>query len=51
LPANRVHPIDVPMAKFMNCLSGWGLGTKDLLPAMRRESGNRVEVNSTRSQP
>ena len=38
LPARRVHPIDVPIAKFMNCLSGWGLGTKDLLSAMRRET-------------
>lgn len=38
LPASRVHPIDVPLSKFMNCLSGWGLGTKDLLPAMRRET-------------
>ncbi|MGE0120074.1 MAG: DUF502 domain-containing protein [Dongiaceae bacterium] len=38
LPASRVHPIDVPMAKFMGCLSGWGVGTKDLLPAIRRET-------------
>lgn len=37
MAASKVHPIDVPMAKFMGCLSGWGVGTKDLLPAMRRE--------------
>ncbi len=38
LTSNRIHPVDVPLSKFMNCLSGWGLGTKDLLPAMRRDS-------------
>lgn len=36
--AGKVHPIDVPIAKFMGCISGWGAGTKDLLSAMRRDA-------------
>jgi len=33
LPAGKVHPLDVPLAKFTNCISAWGLGAKDLMPA------------------
>jgi len=36
--ASKVHPIDVPIAKFMGCFSGWGAGTKDLVAAMRRDA-------------
>ena len=33
LPAGKVHPVDVPLSKFTNCISAWGLGAKDLVPA------------------
>jgi uncharacterized membrane protein len=33
LPAGKVHPVDVPLAKFTNCISAWGLGAKELMPA------------------
>jgi uncharacterized membrane protein len=33
LPADKVHPLDVPLAKFTNCISAWGLGAKELMPA------------------
>ena len=36
MPAERVHPIDVPFGKVVNCLSKWGVGSRDLLKAMRR---------------
>jgi hypothetical protein len=26
------------MAKFMSCLSGWGVGTKDLLSAIKQDA-------------
>jgi uncharacterized membrane protein len=38
LAASKVHPLDVPMAKFMSCLSGWGVGTKDLLSAIKQDA-------------
>jgi uncharacterized membrane protein len=33
LPAAKVHPIDAPIAKFTNCISAWGLGVRELMPA------------------
>lgn len=33
LAADKVHPVDVPLTKFTNCISAWGLGAKDLMPA------------------
>jgi len=32
-PGRKVHAVDVPMAKLVGCISAWGLGAKDLLPA------------------
>lgn len=36
LPAERVHPIDVPFGKVVNCSSKWGVGSRDLMKAMRQ---------------
>jgi uncharacterized membrane protein len=33
LPAGKVHPVDVPLSKFTSCISAWGLGAKELMPA------------------
>jgi uncharacterized membrane protein len=36
LPRERVHPVNVPFAKAVKCLSQWGVGSGELLQAMRR---------------
>jgi uncharacterized membrane protein len=36
LPRARVHPVNVPFAKVVKCLSEWGVGSGELLQAMRR---------------
>jgi len=36
LPGPRVHPVNVPFAKAVECLTQWGVGSKELLQAMRR---------------
>ncbi len=38
LPGERVHPIDVPFVKAIECISRWGIGSDALLRAMRRPS-------------
>lgn len=35
LPPERVHPVDVPLAKAMLCVTKWGVGSGELLAAMR----------------
>lgn len=35
LPAERVHPVDVPLAKAMVCITKWGTGSGQWLAAMR----------------
>jgi uncharacterized membrane protein len=35
LPPERVHPVDVPLAKAMLCVARWGAGSGELLAAMR----------------
>ena len=36
LTPERVHPVDVSMAKAIKAVARWGLGSKDLVAAMRR---------------
>ena len=39
LPANRVHVVDVPFTEAVKSISRWGVGSKNLVAAMRaRES-------------
>ncbi len=38
LPRERVHPLDVPFAKAVECVSQWGMGSGKLLRAMQRPS-------------
>lgn len=35
LPAARVHPVDVPLAKAMVCITKWGAGSGQWLAAMQ----------------
>lgn len=35
LPRERVHPLDVPFAKVVRCVTSWGVGSGELLRAMR----------------
>ncbi len=35
LPPERVHPVDVPLAKGMVCIAKWGAGSSQWLAAMR----------------
>ena len=35
LPPERVHPVDVPLAKAMGCITKWGAGSGQWLAAMR----------------
>jgi uncharacterized membrane protein len=35
MPGERVHPIDVPVATMMKCISKWGAGTSELLAALK----------------
>jgi|GEM_PF-6191435 len=35
MPSDRVHPIDVPVATMMKCISKWGEGTSELLASMK----------------
>ena len=35
LPSDRVHPVDLPLAKAMVCITKWGAGTGQWLAAMR----------------
>ena len=39
LPANRVHLLDVPFTQAVKCISKWGVGSHDLLLAMRKGAG------------
>ena len=34
MAGERVHPVDVPVATMMSCISKWGSGSKDLLAAL-----------------
>ena len=38
LPRERVHPLDVSFAKAVECVGQWGMGSGELLRAMRRPS-------------
>lgn len=38
LPPERVHPVNVSFAKAIKCVTRWGVGTGDLLRAMRGNS-------------
>jgi len=38
LPRARVHPVDIPFAKALECVSQWGMGSGKLLRAMQRPS-------------
>ncbi len=38
LPRARVHPVDIPFAKAVECVSQWGMGSGKLLRAMQRPS-------------
>ncbi|MGB7158804.1 MAG: DUF502 domain-containing protein [Tepidisphaeraceae bacterium] len=35
LPSQRVHEVDVPLAKMMKCVTKWGAGSGELLAAAR----------------
>ena len=35
LPRERVHPVDVPFYKAVGCVTRWGIGSRDLLRAIR----------------
>lgn len=35
LPRERVHPLDVPFPKVVSCVTSWGVGSGELLRAMR----------------
>ena len=35
-PREMVHPIDVPIAKVFRCVSKWGVGSGELLAAIRK---------------
>jgi uncharacterized membrane protein len=37
MPPQRVHPVDVPLAKAMVCITKWGAGSGQWLAAMRPE--------------
>lgn len=34
MPGDRVHPVDVPVATMMKCISKWGAGSAELLAAL-----------------
>jgi uncharacterized membrane protein len=34
--ASKVHPVDVPLTKFVSCITKWGLGAQELRLAMRK---------------
>ena len=38
LPPERVHPVAVPLAKAMQCVTKWGVGSGELLAALPRKS-------------
>jgi uncharacterized membrane protein len=38
LPRERVHPINVPFGKVIKCVTSWGVGSGELLRAMRGNS-------------
>ncbi len=38
LPRERVHPVNVPFAKAVECVGQWGVGSGELLRAMQRPS-------------
>ena len=48
----RVHPVDVPFTKFIRCVSKWGVGSGELLKAVR---GDRFDpetpVGCARADP
>ena len=35
MPSDRVHPVDVPVATMMKCISKWGAGSSELLASMK----------------
>jgi hypothetical protein len=35
----RVHPLDVPFTQAIGTVSKWGSGSRDLVAAMRHDSG------------
>jgi uncharacterized membrane protein len=37
LTPDRVHPLDVPFTHAIKTISQWGLGSKDLVAAMKRK--------------
>jgi uncharacterized membrane protein len=39
LPAERVHPLDVPFTQAVQSISRWGSGAKALVAAMKTETG------------
>lgn len=41
MPGERVHPIDVPIASILACVSKWGTGAGELLAAMNRNPGSQ----------
>jgi uncharacterized membrane protein len=38
LPADRVHPLDVPFTQAIRAVARWGSGSKDLVAAMRGQT-------------
>lgn len=38
LPRERVHPINIPFGKVIKCVTSWGVGSGELLRAMRGNS-------------
>ena len=48
LPPERVHPVNVSFAKAVKCLTSWGVGSGELLQAMRGNSTGVTFINLSR---
>ena len=48
LAANRVHPVDVPLAQAIKSISRWGTGSRDMVAAMEAAdaSGGRERAHT-----
>ncbi len=36
--SSKVHPVDVPLAKFVSCITKWGIGAQEMRLAMRKQA-------------
>lgn len=36
--AGKVHPVDVPLTKFVSCITKWGIGAQEMRLAMRKQA-------------